>query len=139
MTDDDLQKPLETPPALLDHRVVEAVQVDFARERRDANAGGFALEEVAEDFEVRVPTADFGAPEFEGGDVGGQADEVGRVAGGGGGGWLVGLRVGDLLGVGQRGGKPGQSYCLGVAVVSIFFGGWMEVVIGPKGGSVSML
>lgn len=98
MTHDDLQKPLQPPTPLLNHRVVETVQVDFPRQRRDADAGGFALEEVAEDFEVRVSTADFGAPEFEGGDVGREADEVGGVAGGRGGGWLVGLRVGDLIG-----------------------------------------
>jgi len=81
MTHDDLEEALQPAAPLLDYRVVEAVQVNFAGQGRDADAGGFALEQVAEDFEVRVAAADFGAAEFEGRDVGRQADEVGGVAG----------------------------------------------------------
>jgi hypothetical protein len=92
----DLQEPFQTPPPLLNDRVIEAIQVDFAWERRDRNASGFAFEQVPEDLEVGVPTPHFGAPELEGRDVRAEADEVGCIAGGGGGGGLVGLRFCDL-------------------------------------------
>lgn len=70
MADDDLEEALQPPPPLLDHAVVEAVQVDLARQRRDADARRLALQEVTEDFEVGVAPADLRAAEFEGWDVG---------------------------------------------------------------------
>lgn len=112
----NLQKPLQSPPPLLDHGVVETVEVDFAGKGRYADARGLALEQVAEDFEVGVAAADLGAAELEGGDVGAEADEVGGVAGAGGGGGLVGLGVCYLVEeevVGQRGywlGRVGEHY-----------------------------
>lgn len=70
MSNNNLQKPLQPSSPLLYHDIVEAVQVDFTRQRRDADTGALALEKIAEDFEVGVAAAHFGAAEFEGGDVG---------------------------------------------------------------------
>ena len=70
MPDHNPQKPLQTPPPLLNDTVVKAVQVHFARERRDRDARGLALQQVAEDFEVGVAPPDFGAAQLEGRDVG---------------------------------------------------------------------
>lgn len=93
MPDDDLQEPLQPPSPLLDDAVVEAIQVHFARQWGDANARGLPLKQIAEDLEVGVAAAHFATAQLEGGNVGGEADEVSRVAGAGGGGGLMGLRV----------------------------------------------
>lgn len=96
MPHNDLEEALQPSPPLFNHRVVEAVEVDLPRQRRDGDARGFPLEQVAEDLEVGVPPPHLGAPELEGRDVGREADEVGGVARGGRGGGLVGLGVGYL-------------------------------------------
>jgi hypothetical protein len=97
MSHHNLQKPLQPPPSLLNHTVVEAVQVYFSGQGGDRNSSALALQQVPKDFKVRVAPPHFGAAQLEGRDVGGQADQVGCVARGGRGGWLVGLGVCYLL------------------------------------------
>jgi len=80
MTDDDLQKPLEPLPSLLDDRVVKLVEVHFAWQWRDRDASALALEDIAEVLEVAVAAAHGAVAELEGGDVGREGYEVGRVA-----------------------------------------------------------
>ena len=96
MPHDNLQEPLQSSPSILDDGVVEPVDVDLPRQRRDADPRRLPLEQVTEDFEVGIAPANLGAAKLEGGDVGRESDEVGGVARRGRCGRLVGLRVGDL-------------------------------------------
>lgn len=93
----NLQEPFQAPAPLLNHIVVEAVQVHFAGEGGDGDTRALALQQVAEDLEVRVAPPHFGAAQLEGRDVGREPDQVGCVARRGRGGWLVRLRVCDLF------------------------------------------
>lgn len=76
MTNHDLQKPLQALSPVLDHIVAKSVREDLARERRNRDAGGFALEHVAEVLEVGVASPDGRLLEFEGGNVGDHVDFV---------------------------------------------------------------
>lgn len=96
MSDDNLQKPLQTPPAILNDTIIKAIDVHLPRQRRDTDASRLALEEIAKHLKIRVSSSHFGAAQFEGGDVGGEADEVGSVAAVGRRGGLDGQRVGDF-------------------------------------------
>lgn len=101
MSHHDLQKPLQPVPTVLDDIVTKPVGEHLARQGRDGDARGLALEDVAEVFEVAVAAADDRVAEFEGRDVGSCVDLVGgiHVA------WVgaVGLRVLDLEGGSVRG------------------------------------
>lgn len=94
MADDDLQEALQALAAVLDDVVGEAVGEDLARQGGDGDAGGLALEDVAEGLEVRVAPAHRRLLELEGWDVGLHADLVGRVHAAAG---AVGLGVADLF------------------------------------------
>lgn len=96
MSHDNLQKPLQPSSPLFNHRIVEPVQIDFPGQGRNGNSSRFSFEQVSEHLEIGVSAADFAAAELEGGDVGGEADQVGGVARGGRGGRLVGLGFCDL-------------------------------------------
>lgn len=96
VTDDNLQKPLETFSALLDDGIVELVEVDLSGQRGNGDAGALALEYVAKVFKVGVTATDAAVAQFERGDVCAQADLVGRVARRGS--QAVGLRVAYLVG-----------------------------------------
>lgn len=61
---------------MLNHIVAEPVREDFAREWRDRDARGLALQDVAEVFKIGVPPADGAVFESEGGDVGAADDLV---------------------------------------------------------------
>ena len=98
MTDDDLQEALQPLAAVLDDVVGEAVREDLARQRRDGDAGGLALEDVAEVLEVGVAPADGRGAQLEGGDVGAHDDLVRRVHVAA---CAVGLGVFDLFAVGD--------------------------------------
>jgi len=69
MPRNDTQEPLQPFPPPFDNFVREPVRKYFARERRDVDSCGFALEYVAEGFEVRVSPSDEGVTEFKGGNV----------------------------------------------------------------------
>jgi hypothetical protein len=94
MPDHDLQEPLQALTSVLDDVVAEAVGKHLSRQRGDGDAGGLALEDVAEVLKVRVAAAHDGGAQLEGGDVGAGMDLVARVHGAWGG--AVGLRVFDL-------------------------------------------
>lgn len=70
MTSDDSQEPLQALSPSFDNLVGEPVGEDFAGERRDVDACGFAFENVTEGFEIRVAAADERVAQFEGGDIG---------------------------------------------------------------------
>jgi hypothetical protein len=118
MAHHNLQEPLQTPPPLLNHTIIETVQVYFSWERGDGDARALALQQVAEDFEVRVAPPHFGAAQLEGRNVGRQADQVGCVARRGRGGGLVRLRVCYLWGR-ERG--LGYGWSLSCVVLVRFF------------------
>lgn len=61
---------------MLDHVVAEPVREYLARQRGYRDACGFALEDVAEVFEVAVTAADDAVLELEGGDIGTALDLV---------------------------------------------------------------
>ena len=65
----DRQEPLETLASTLNDLVRESVRENLARERRNVDPGGLALEDVAERLEIRVPPADNRVAELERGDV----------------------------------------------------------------------
>jgi hypothetical protein len=69
MPRNDTQEPLQPFPPPFNNFVREPVREYFARERRDVDSCGFALEYVAEGFEVRVSPSDEGVTEFKGGNV----------------------------------------------------------------------
>lgn len=96
MSDDNLQKPLQPPPPILNDTIIKAIDIHLPRQRRNTDAGRLALEEIAKDLKIRVSPSHFGATQFEGGDVGGEADKVGGVAAVGRRGGLDGQRVGDF-------------------------------------------
>jgi hypothetical protein len=91
----NLQEPLQPLPPMLNHVVAEPVREYLARQRGDSDARGFALEDVAEVFEVAVAAADDAVLKLEGGDIGAALDLVGcvHVAG-----CAMGLGVLDLEG-----------------------------------------
>ena len=60
MAGDDGEEALKALAATLDDLVGEAVCEDFAGERGDVDAGGLALEEIAEGLKVGVAAADDG-------------------------------------------------------------------------------
>ena len=70
MTRHNLQEPLQTFPAMLNHVIAEAVRKHLPRQRRDRDARALALEDVAEVFKIGVTTAHDGVLELEGGDIG---------------------------------------------------------------------
>lgn len=70
MSYDYLQESLQTPSPLFDYCIVEAIQVNLAGKRWDGHACGLSLEQIAEDFEVRVSATHLAATKLEGGDVG---------------------------------------------------------------------
>jgi len=65
----NLQKPLQSLPALLDNGVVEFVEVDLARQRWYRDSSTFALQDVAKVFKVTVAAADGTVAQFEARDV----------------------------------------------------------------------
>jgi len=75
----NLQEPLQPLPPMLNHVVAEPVREYLARQRGDSDARGFALEDVAEVFEVAVAAADDAVLKLEGGDIGAALDLVGCV------------------------------------------------------------
>lgn len=79
MTSHNLQKPLQTLAAMLNHVIAEAVRKHLARQRRNGDARALALEDVAEVFKVGVAAAHDGVLELEGGDVGAADDLVASV------------------------------------------------------------
>lgn len=79
---------------MLDHIVTETVGEDLAGQWGYRDSCAFALEDIAEVFEVGVPAAHHGMFQFESGDVGSAHDLVRRVHIAGG---AVGLRVTDLF------------------------------------------
>lgn len=99
MAHDDLEKPLQPLPPMLDHVVAEPIRKDLARQRRDGDARALALQDVAEILEVRVAAPHAAVLQLEGRDVGPADDLVVGVHGARG---AVRLRVADLVGV--RGG-----------------------------------
>lgn len=70
MSDDDLEKTLQTFAAVLNDVVTKAICEDFARKGRDGDPGGFALEDVPKVLKVRVAPTNGGVLQFEGGYVG---------------------------------------------------------------------
>ena len=93
MADDDLQESLEPLASVLNHVVAEAVGEDLAGQRGDSDAGGLALEDVAEILEVGIAPAHGAMSQLEGGDVGPADDLVVRVHAAA---HAVGARVLDL-------------------------------------------
>lgn len=98
MPNHNLQKPLQPLPPMLNHIIAKPVRKHLPRQRRYGHARGFALEDVAEVFKVRVAPAHGRVLELEGGDVGAADDFVVGVHGAG---CAVGLRVFDLCGCGE--------------------------------------
>ena len=80
MSDNDLQEALQSSPPFFDHAVVEAVEVDFTRQRGNRNTRALALEQITEDLEVGVAATHFGTAQLESGNVGREADQVCCVA-----------------------------------------------------------
>ncbi len=80
---------------MLNHIIAESIRKDLARKRRDSDASGLALEDVAEVFEVGVAATDRGVTQLEGGDVGAALDFVRCVHGATGavGAWILDLVV----------------------------------------------
>ena len=93
MPSNDLKKPLQPLPPMLNNIIRKPIGKHLPWQRRDRDSCAFPLENVAEVLEVRVPTAHDGVFQFERGDVG-AADyfirrvHVSRCA--------VGLGVADL-------------------------------------------
>jgi hypothetical protein len=110
VADDYLQEALQALAAVLDYVVTEAVGEDLAGERRDGDAGGLALEDVAEVLEVGIAPPHAAVSQLEGGDVGPADDLVVRVHAAA---HAVGARIFDLEGhrvrswgkVGEEGGE----------------------------------
>ena len=69
MARDDGEEALEALAAALDDLVREAVGEDLAWQGRDVDTGGLAFEDVAEGFEVRVPSTNDGVAKLKGRDV----------------------------------------------------------------------
>ena len=83
---------------MLDHVVTEPVCEHLAGQRGNGDAGGLALQDVAEVLEVGVPATDDAVFELEGGDVGAADNLVGGVH-------LAGCAVGlGVLDLGRMGG-----------------------------------
>ena len=97
MSNNDLQEALQPSPPFFDHAVVETVEVDFTRQCGNRNTRALALEQIAEDLEVRVSATHFGTAQLESGNIGREADQVCGVARRGRGGGLVCLWVCYLL------------------------------------------
>jgi hypothetical protein len=74
MSDNYLQKSLKSLPPVLDDIIGEPVREHLSRQRRDCDAGGLALEDIAEVFEVAVSPADAGELELCGKDISTQHD-----------------------------------------------------------------
>jgi hypothetical protein len=70
MPDNNLEELLQSRPPPLDDVVAEAVGEDLTGQGRDGDAGGLALEDVAEVLEVGVAAADGALAQLEGRDVG---------------------------------------------------------------------
>lgn len=70
MARDNLQEAFKPLPPCLDHLVREAALKHLAWELGDVDAGGLALEDVAERLKVRVPPPDGRVAHPERGDVG---------------------------------------------------------------------
>lgn len=111
MSDDDLQKALQTLAPMLDDVVAEPVGEDFAGQGRDGDAGGLALEDVAEVLKVRVPATDDGGAQLEGRDVGPGVNLVRGIHGPRR--RAVCLRVLDLRRDGERGNWQGRGVSCG--------------------------
>ena len=60
MADNYLQEPLEPLASVHNYIIRESVGKDLPGERRDRDAGRFALEDVAEVFKVAVPPTNAG-------------------------------------------------------------------------------
>lgn len=80
MANNDLQKSLQSSSPLFYHAVVEAVEIDLSGQRGNRDSRTLALEQIAEHFKVGVAPAHFGTAQLEGGNIGRQANQVGRVA-----------------------------------------------------------
>lgn len=52
VTDDNLEEPFQTFPALFDNGVVELVEVDLSRQWRNGDAGALTLKNIAEVLKV---------------------------------------------------------------------------------------
>lgn len=70
MASDDSQEALETLSSSFDNFIREPIGEDFAGERGDVNTSGFALENIAESFEIAVSSTDKRMSELERGDIG---------------------------------------------------------------------
>jgi len=93
------QKLLETFAAVLNHIIAEAVGEDFAGERWNRDASGFALEHITKVLEIRVAAADGGLLELEGRDIGDNVNLVVGVhmAAGTVGSWIAHLNLQQIL------------------------------------------
>ena len=69
MPSNDTQEPLQSLPPAFDNLVREPVSEHLSWEGRNIDTCGFALEDIAEGFEVWVASADKGVAEFKGRDV----------------------------------------------------------------------
>lgn len=70
MAGDNLQKPLQPFPAVLDNIIREPIRKHLPRQRGNGDARALPLEDIAEVLEVRVAAAHDRVLQFEGGDVG---------------------------------------------------------------------
>lgn len=76
----NLQKPLQTLPALLYDGVIELVEVDLARQWWYRDSSTFALQDIAKVFKITVPAADRAVAQLEARDVCRHGDEIRRVS-----------------------------------------------------------
>lgn len=79
MARNNLQKPLQPFPPVLNHLIAKAIREYLSGQRRDRDTRRLALENVAEVFEIGVPATNDRLFEFEGGDVGSTDNFVGSV------------------------------------------------------------
>lgn len=76
MPGNNLQKPLQPFPAMLDDVVTEPIRKHLPGQWRNSDPRALTLEDIAEVFEVGVAAAHDGVLQFEGGDIGAADDLV---------------------------------------------------------------
>lgn len=76
---DNLQEPLQAFPPMLDHIIREPVRKHLSRQRGYRDAGGLALQDIAESLKLAVAAPHRGRLEFEGGNIRAHYDLVRRV------------------------------------------------------------
>ena len=70
MASNDAQKPLQALPPALNDLVRKSIREYLAGQGRDIYSGGFALEDIAESFEIGVASAHNGMSKLERRNVG---------------------------------------------------------------------